>query len=57
MFNNSSAFMERFHLISKGELLHTFDSYVELMQEYLILRFYLKSVGVPEPIDLDWVVS
>ena len=57
MFNNSSAFMERFHLISKGELLHTFDSYVELMQEYLILRFYLESVGVPEPIDLDWVVS
>ena len=57
MFNINSAFMKRFHLLSKGELLHTFDSYVELMQEYLRLRFYLKAVGAPEPIDLDWVES
>ena len=57
MFNISNAFMKRFHLLSNGELLHTFDSYVELMVEYLRLRFYLKAVGVPEPIDLDWVES
>jgi len=57
VFNINSAFMKRFHLLSKGELLHTFDSYVELMLEYLRLRFYLQAVGVPEPIDLDWVES
>ena len=55
VFNINSAFMKRFHLISDGELLHTFDSVVEFLHEYLFLRSYLESSG--QSVDLDWVIT